>query len=60
MTVANKVICPICSYPVNIIKFGNGWLGTCCNKICYNSPMPPSVKLTESNNNLNFRNNEVD
>jgi hypothetical protein len=43
-----NVICPFCSCPVDIKRFGEGWLGICCNKVCYNSDRPPSVKRTES------------
>jgi hypothetical protein len=36
------VICPVCSCPVDIRRYGEGWIGICCNKVCYNSDRPPS------------------
>jgi len=42
-----KVICPFCSCPVQIKKFGNGWVGLCCREIIYNSDQLPRTKLPE-------------
>jgi hypothetical protein len=42
-----KVVCPFCSKSVDIYKFGDGWVGTCCNGICYNSHLLPSIKLAK-------------
>ena len=42
---SNKVICPFCSRPVDIKKFGYGWVGTCCHKIIYNSDRSPWTKM---------------
>jgi len=37
-----NIICPFCSCPVNIIPFGFGWIGICCNEIAYSSKRPPT------------------
>lgn len=47
MTLA-KVVCPFCSCPVNIKKFGNGWVGICCREIIYNSAQPPVATIQEN------------
>jgi hypothetical protein len=44
---AEKVVCPFCSNSVDIYKFGDGWVGTCCHGVCYNSHLQPSIKLTK-------------
>jgi len=41
-----KIICPRCSREVEVINYGNGWVGGCCNEIVYNSPEPPAPVTT--------------
>ena len=50
-----KVICPFCSCPVQIKKFGNGWVGLCCHEIIYNSDQLPRTtvpKILETARNI--------
>jgi ribosomal protein L37AE/L43A len=32
--------CPFCSKAVKLSRFGEGWIGKCCNKIVYNASKP--------------------
>jgi len=44
------IVCYLCKREVEIMSFGNGFLGICCNKVMYNSTdkspfdMKPDVK----------------
>lgn len=40
-----EVVCPFCSCPVNIKKFGNGWVGICCREVIYNSAQSPVTTM---------------
>lgn len=42
------IACPFCSCPVKVNNYGNGWVGICCHRVCYNSDLPPSMKYTEN------------
>ena len=38
------IFCYICKKEVELVTFGNGLVGTCCNRVLYNSEdMPRSV-----------------
>jgi len=38
---AKSIVCPYCGKTVNLIPFGMGWVGVCCDKIVYNSRSLP-------------------
>ena len=44
-----KVICPFCSCSVDIMRFGDGWVGICCDKIIFNSELLPLSDLLKEN-----------
>jgi len=53
---SSKIICPFCSCPVQLKKFGNGWVGLCCHEIIYNSDQLPRTtvpKDLETARNIN-------
>lgn len=33
--------CPHCGKEIELIEYGNGWLGVCCDRVVYNSQLPP-------------------
>ncbi|MCX5810214.1 MAG: hypothetical protein NTX36_12735 [Proteobacteria bacterium] len=36
------ITCPHCSKSVKLVRYGNGWVGTCCDRVVYNSQtLPP-------------------
>jgi|GEM_PF-4694016 len=37
----NTIKCPYCQKTVALVFFGNGWVGTCCDRILYNSNTLP-------------------
>jgi hypothetical protein len=40
--------CPLCGKEVKILSMGEGWVGTCCNQIIYNSKYLPKITVSES------------
>jgi hypothetical protein len=36
-----KIICPHCSREVELVKYGDGWVGSCCDRLVYNASHPP-------------------
>ncbi len=32
--------CPFCGKAIELLQFGYGWIGKCCNQIVYNNPKP--------------------
>jgi hypothetical protein len=47
-----KAICPVCSCPVNIKKYGYGWIDIRCREIIYNSDLPPFDILADPSMNI--------
>ncbi len=37
----NTIKCPFCNKTVALVFFGNGWVGTCCDRVLYNSHVLP-------------------
>jgi hypothetical protein len=35
------IVCPYCNKEVKLINYGRGWVGSCCNRIVYNSQKLP-------------------
>ena len=38
-----RMTCPICKKDVELILYGNGWIGVCCEKLIYNAVHPPQA-----------------
>jgi hypothetical protein len=45
------IVCYICKKEVRLVRFGSGFVGTCCNYIMYNSAIEPDFDRTEENQN---------
>jgi hypothetical protein len=43
-----NITCPICYSNINIKKFGDGWIGICCDEIIYNSDQLPWTEIPET------------
>ncbi len=39
------IICDICAREVEIISFGTGYVGVCCNKVFYNDEYRPRLNI---------------
>jgi len=39
------VVCYICKEEVKLIRFGNGFVGVCCDEVLYNSPDKPQLDM---------------
>jgi len=37
-------LCPSCGKKIDLLRFGNGWVGRCCGQIVYNSDGLPEGK----------------
>ena len=42
------IVCDICSEEVEIISFGTGFVGVCCNEVLYNDEDKPQFELSRS------------
>jgi len=45
---STNILCPICFRSVDVKKFGDGWVGVCCQEIVYNSVLPPVTLIPEN------------
>ena len=39
---AETITCPYCSKSVTLVSYGGGWVGTCYDRVVYNSHQLPS------------------
>jgi hypothetical protein len=39
--VYDTIVCPHCNKEVRLIRYGGGWVGSCCNRVVYNSQTLP-------------------
>ncbi|MCX5812837.1 MAG: hypothetical protein NT178_09885 [Proteobacteria bacterium] len=39
---AGTITCPYCSRNVTLVSYGDGWVGTCCDRVVFNNnQLPP-------------------
>lgn len=41
------VVCYICKKEVHLVRFGSGFVGTCCNGVVYNSIIKPQFVMKQ-------------
>ena len=46
------IFCHICKKEVELVIFGNGLVGTCCDTVLYNSEDKPQVVREEEKNKI--------
>jgi hypothetical protein len=40
----NEIFCHFCNKEVELIAYGGGWIGICCDRVLYNSSERPQHK----------------
>ncbi len=44
-----KMLCPFCKKEIGLLRYGQGWISLCCNRIIFNSSHLPGSEADNKN-----------